>query len=96
MERQRRWGPEESGIAQINLRKLISLMKKEAVFLGETDRLDNAYVPGGSPKTAAASRPDHIRALAVLAAQFRRDELTQDTVRSESSARVDGAAAADL
>ena len=41
MERQRRLAPEDLGIAHTNLRKLVSLMKKEAVFLGKPDRLDN-------------------------------------------------------
>ena len=42
MERQRRLAPEDLAIAHANLRKLIGLMKKEAVFLGKPDRLDNA------------------------------------------------------
>jgi hypothetical protein len=42
MERQRRWAPEDLAIAQSNLRYFIKLMKREAVFLGKPDRLDNA------------------------------------------------------
>ena len=42
MERQRRLTPEDLAIADTNLRKFIGLMKKEAVFLGKPDRLDNA------------------------------------------------------
>jgi hypothetical protein len=42
MERQRRWTPADIGIAQASLRKLIKLMKREAVFLGKPDHLDNA------------------------------------------------------
>jgi len=42
MERQRRLAPADLAIAHINLGKLINLMKKEAVFLGKPDRLDNA------------------------------------------------------
>ncbi|MBV8176986.1 MAG: hypothetical protein JO151_20815 [Verrucomicrobia bacterium] len=42
MERQRRLAPEDLAIAHANLRKLIGLMKKEAVFLGKPDCLDNA------------------------------------------------------
>jgi hypothetical protein len=42
MERQRRLAAADLAIAHTNLGKLISLMKKEAVFLGKPDRLDNA------------------------------------------------------
>ena len=42
MERQRRLAPEDITIAHTNLRKLIDLMKREAVFLGKPDHLDNA------------------------------------------------------
>jgi hypothetical protein len=41
MERQRRLAPEDLAIACANLRKFIDLMKREAVFLGKADRLDN-------------------------------------------------------
>ena len=42
MERQRRLAPEDFAIAQANLRRLIDLMKREAVFLGNAEQLDNA------------------------------------------------------
>lgn len=42
MERQRRLASEDVAIAHTNLRKLIELMKREAVFLGNPDHLDNA------------------------------------------------------
>jgi hypothetical protein len=42
IERQRRLTPKDFAIAHANLRKFIGLMKREAVFLGKTDRLDNA------------------------------------------------------
>jgi len=41
MDRQRRLASEDAVIAQTNLRKFIELMKKEAVFLGRPDHLDN-------------------------------------------------------
>jgi hypothetical protein len=42
MERQRRLATEDFAIAHANLRNFIDLMRKEAVFLGKPDRLDNA------------------------------------------------------
>jgi len=42
MERQLRLASEDVAIAHTNLRKLIELMKREAVFLGKPDHLDNA------------------------------------------------------
>src|SRR5438067_1598749 len=42
MERQRRLAPEDIANARANLAKLIDLMKREAVFLGRPDHLDNA------------------------------------------------------
>jgi hypothetical protein len=42
MERQRRLTPEDIAKAKANLAKLVDLMKKEAVFLGKPDHLDNA------------------------------------------------------
>ena len=42
MERQRRMAPQDVAIAHRNLRKFIDLLKKEAVFLGKPNRLDNA------------------------------------------------------
>jgi hypothetical protein len=42
MERQRRLAPEDVAKAQANLAKLVDLMKREAVFLGKPDHLDNA------------------------------------------------------
>jgi hypothetical protein len=42
MERQRRLASEDFSIAHANLRKLIDLMKREAVFLGKAEQLDNA------------------------------------------------------
>jgi hypothetical protein len=42
MERQRRWTPEDLTLAHVNLRKFVNLMKREAVFLGKSDYLDNA------------------------------------------------------
>jgi hypothetical protein len=42
MERQRRLAPEDLAIARANLRKFIDFMKKEAVFAGKPERLDNA------------------------------------------------------
>jgi hypothetical protein len=42
MERQRRLAPEDLAIAHANLRKLIDLMKREAVFLGKPEQLDAA------------------------------------------------------
>jgi hypothetical protein len=41
MERQRRTAPEDLAVARASLRKFIDLMKREAVFLGKADRLDN-------------------------------------------------------
>jgi hypothetical protein len=41
MDRQRRLASEDVVIAHTNLRKFIELMKKEAVFLGRPDHLDN-------------------------------------------------------
>jgi hypothetical protein len=42
MERQRRLAPEDVAIAHTNLKKFVELMKREAVFLGRPDHLDNA------------------------------------------------------
>ncbi len=42
MERQRRLTPEDLAVAHSNLREFIGLLKREAVFLGNMDRLDNA------------------------------------------------------
>ena len=42
MERQRRMAPEDLAIAYRNLRKFVDLLKKEAVFLGKPNKLDNA------------------------------------------------------
>jgi hypothetical protein len=42
MERQSRLTPEDLATAQTNLREFIGIMKREAVFLGTPDRLDNA------------------------------------------------------
>jgi len=42
MERQRRLAPPDLAIAQANLRGLIDLMKREAIFLGKPEHLDNA------------------------------------------------------
>jgi hypothetical protein len=42
MERQRGLAPEDLAIAHANLRKLIDLMKREAVFLGKAEQLDYA------------------------------------------------------
>ena len=42
MERQRRTTPEDLAIADRNLRKFIDFLKKEAVFLGKPNNLDNA------------------------------------------------------
>ena len=42
MERQRRLAPEDLAIAHTNLGEFICLMKREAVFLGKPDRLDDA------------------------------------------------------
>ena len=41
MDRQRRLASEDVVTANANLRKFVDLMKKEAVFLGRPDRLDN-------------------------------------------------------
>ena len=41
MDRQRRLASEDVVIAHTNLRKFIDIMKKEAVFLGRPDHLDN-------------------------------------------------------
>jgi hypothetical protein len=42
MERQRRLAPEDLAMAHSNLRKFLNLLKKEAVFLGNPNRLDNS------------------------------------------------------
>lgn len=42
MERQRRLAPADIAIAHANLVKFIGVIKKEAVFLGKPDHLDNA------------------------------------------------------
>jgi hypothetical protein len=41
MERQRRLGPEDLAIAHASLRKFVDILKKEAVFLGKPNYLDN-------------------------------------------------------
>ncbi|MBV8140949.1 MAG: hypothetical protein JOZ60_02770 [Verrucomicrobia bacterium] len=41
MDRQRRLASEDIVIAHTNLRKFMELMKKEAIFLGRPDHLDN-------------------------------------------------------
>jgi hypothetical protein len=42
MERQRRLAPEDISLAQINLRKFMELLKREAVFLGKPNQVDSA------------------------------------------------------
>jgi|SRR5262249_14545195 len=42
MERQRRLAPEDLATARSNLVKLLDLLKKEAVFLGNPNQLDNS------------------------------------------------------
>jgi hypothetical protein len=42
MERQRRTTPGDLAVARSNLKVFIDLLKREAVFLGKPDRLDNA------------------------------------------------------
>ena len=41
MERQRRLGPEDLAIAHASLRKFVDILKKEAVFLGKPNYLNN-------------------------------------------------------
>jgi hypothetical protein len=42
MERQRRMAPKDLALAHRNLQKFVELLKQEAVFLGQPDRLDEA------------------------------------------------------
>src|SRR5215831_2235225 len=41
MERQRRLAPEDLAVAHASLRKFVDILKKEAVFLGKPNYLDN-------------------------------------------------------
>ena len=68
MDRQLRLASEDVAIAHNNLKKLIELMKREAVFLGQTGPPRQCCLPCGSSETPAASLFDDVHALAVLAA----------------------------
>jgi hypothetical protein len=61
MERQFRLASEDVTIAHANLRNFIDLMKREAVFLGRPDHLDNATF------RAARSRLRRLAALTTFA-----------------------------
>ena len=56
MERQRRVAPEDLAIAHASMRKFVDILKKEAVFLGKPNYLDNTTFQAARRRLRRQSR----------------------------------------
>ena len=77
MERQRRLTPEDLAIAHASMSNFVDILKKEAVFLGKPNYLDNTTFHAARRRLRRQSSFESFHALAFLAAKFCADQLVE-------------------